>query len=106
LRRNYWLDHQLSNFFDDSEADFLVDNALSITAEGFRLKRSTTGNTVNINIDRSRTSENAFDVSSNVSMILKRRSMELLRYIPFDDTVCDGLQVSVWIHPFLSWYFS
>ena len=44
-------------------------------------------------MDRKRTSETAFDINSPVAMKLKRRSQELLRYTPYDETVMDGLQL-------------
>jgi hypothetical protein len=34
---------RLKNFFTEDEADALITNALSITAEDFRLKRSSVG---------------------------------------------------------------
>ena len=50
------------------ETDFLIKNALSITADQYRLKRSSTG-TNGYTVDTYRTSENAFDTSSEVIVI-------------------------------------
>lgn len=83
---------EILNFFDEADADFLITNALSIKDEVHRLKRSTTGSE-NVLVDRKRTSESAFDVSSSVAMKLKRRTQEMLRYSPYDETVMDGFQV-------------
>lgn len=83
---------EIINFFDEADADFLIANALSIRSETHRLKRSTTGSE-NILVDRKRTSESAFDISSSVAMKLKRRTQELLRYGPYDETVMDGFQI-------------
>jgi hypothetical protein len=83
---------EILNFFDEADADFLISNALSIRSETHRLKRSTTGSE-NILKDRKRTSEGAFDISSPVAMKLKRRTQELLRYGPYDETVMDGFQI-------------
>lgn len=83
---------EIMNFFSSDDADFLISNALSIRTETHRLKRSTTG-TENVLIDRKRTSESAFDVTSSVALKLKRRTQELLRYGPYDETMMDGFQI-------------
>jgi hypothetical protein len=54
---------KVSNFFTSQESDYLIQHALSITDNEFKLKRSSTG-TYGYNIDYSRTSENAFDTFS------------------------------------------
>lgn len=48
-----------------------------ITAEGFALKRSTTG-AEGSEVSSQRTSENAFDTTSPIAMKLKRRVFDLL----------------------------
>ena len=53
------------NFFSEEEADQLVSTALGISDEKHMLKRSSTG-AVGYNIDSHRTSENAFDTTSDV----------------------------------------
>ena len=83
---------EILNFFDNADANYLISNALSLTSEIHRLKRSTTGSE-NILVDRKRTSESAFDISSTVAKKLKRRTQELLRYGPYDETVMDGFQI-------------
>jgi len=82
----------LSNFITSDEADTLIENALTITAEDFRLRRSSTG-AKGYNIDTHRTSEGAFDVDSPLSKVLKRRTFQLLGIDPYDETLADGLQV-------------
>ncbi len=54
------------NFFSDEEAEYMVKQALSATHDSFRLKRSSTGQN-GYTVDMKRTSENAFDVNSEVS---------------------------------------
>ncbi|CAM9296606.1 unnamed protein product, partial [Ectocarpus fasciculatus] len=83
---------EIENFFSASDAEYLINNALGIRSETHRLKRSTTGSE-NVLVDRKRTSESAFDVSSPIAMKLKRRSLELLRYERYDETVMDGFQI-------------
>ncbi len=82
----------LSNFITDDEADTLIENALSLTAEEFRLRRSSTG-ARGYNIDTHRTSEGAFDVNSPLSKALKKRTFDLLGIHPYDETFADGLQI-------------
>ena len=78
-------------YFQD-ETDFLIKNALTITADEYRLKRSSTG-TNGYTVDTYRTSENAFDTSSKVAMDLKRRCFELLGMNPYNEHWADGLQI-------------
>jgi hypothetical protein len=56
---------KIYNFFTSEESNFLVDRARAMQEDAFRLKRSSTG-TNGYSIDDMRTSENAFDVSSEV----------------------------------------
>lgn len=83
---------ELINFFDDNEAEFLINNALALRSETHRLKRSTTGSE-NILVDSKRTSESAFDISSSVALLLKKRTIKMLRYGLYDETVMDGFQI-------------
>jgi hypothetical protein len=59
---------KIYNFFTEAESNFLVERAQSMQDDAFRLKRSSTG-TNGYTIDDMRTSENAFDVSSDVTLI-------------------------------------
>ena len=57
---------RLLNFFSEEESVELIKTALAATEEQYRLKRSSTGAS-GYNPDSFRTSENAFDTSSEVS---------------------------------------
>ena len=82
---------KVRNFFTESEADGLIANALKITEEDYKLKRSSTGQ--EYSIDSYRTSENAFDTNSDLAKSLKRRVFELLGIFPYEEMMADGLQV-------------
>ena len=56
---------RLTNFFSEEESMELIKTALAATEEQYRLKRSSTG-AVGYHPDTYRTSENAFDTSSEV----------------------------------------
>jgi hypothetical protein len=84
---------KITNFFTEKEADDLIAHTLTITAEDYRLKRSTTGQDEHKHEDMSRTSDTAFDTTSPLAMTLKKRCFELLGIRPFDDDWADGLQV-------------
>jgi hypothetical protein len=84
---------KLYNFFTSAEADELIAHALSATDELYRLKRSTvTVGNADVQ-DTYRTSENAFDTSSTVSIQLKHRLFDLLGIFPYDESYADGIQV-------------
>ena len=83
--------YSLKNFISDDEAEQLIENALTITEENYRLKRSSTG-AQGYHVDNYRTSEGAFDTWSDAAIALKKRSFELLG-MPYDETFSDGLQV-------------
>mmetsp|Transcript_21825 Transcript_21825/g.29927 ORF Transcript_21825/g.29927 Transcript_21825/m.29927 type:complete len:506 (-) Transcript_21825:297-1814(-) len=83
---------RLHNLFTHEEADAFIENALSISDEANRLKRSSTG-AEGYTVNSRRTSENAFDGDSDVAKALKRRSMDLLGFPEFKDTWCDGMQI-------------
>lgn len=80
------------NFFTEEESDILIKNALEMKGEDYRLKRSSTG-TNGYNIDTYRTSENAFDTTSEVAIRLKKRCFELLGMHPYNEHWADGLQI-------------
>ena len=82
---------KVRNFFTESEADGLIANALKITEEDYKLKRSSTGQ--EYSIDNYRTSENAFDTNSELAKSLKKRVFELLGIFPYEEMMADGLQV-------------
>ncbi len=92
---------RIYNFFTEEDSNYLIANALSLTEEDYRLKRSSTG-TNGYSVDDKRTSENAFDTTSDVAMKLKRRCFELLGIQPYEEYWADGLQVCFLI--FLSFY--
>eukprot|EP01038_Epipyxis_sp_PR26KG_P012077 gene12077-16162_t len=79
------------NFFTEEEADKLIENALSLSDDTHRLKRSSTGAT-GYTIDDKRTSENAFDTRSDLSISIKKRTFDLLGIFPYDESFADGLQ--------------
>jgi hypothetical protein len=83
---------RIYNFFTEEDSEALIQNALKLTEEDYRLKRSSTG-TNGYSIDDKRTSENAFDLSSPVAVELKKRCFQLLGISPYEDTWADGLQV-------------
>jgi len=79
------------NLFSNEEADALVESALTIKGEENRLKRSSTG--VGYNIDRKRTSENAFDSQSDVAKTLQKRIVDLLAFPVYKNSWLDGFQI-------------
>jgi 2OG-Fe(II) oxygenase superfamily len=82
---------KLHNFFSTDEAEFLIEYALKITEEDYRLKRSSTGAS-GYHVNSVRTSDNAFDSTSHVAVSLKKRGFSMLG-MPYDDEFGDGLQV-------------
>lgn len=82
---------KVRNFLSMAEADGLVSNALKITEDDYKLKRSSTG--TEYSIDNFRTSENAFDTNSDLARVLKKRVFELLGISPYEEMMADGLQV-------------
>jgi hypothetical protein len=82
---------KVRNFFSNAEADGLIANALRITEDDYKLKRSSTG--TEYSIDSYRTSENAFDTNSELARNLKKRVFELLGIFPYEEMMADGLQV-------------
>lgn len=83
---------RLQNFFTESEAEGLIEHALSIEDDAYKLKRSSTGAT-GYTVDSKRTSEGAFDTNSEVALAIKKRSFELLGISPYDESFADGIQI-------------
>ena len=83
----------LHNFLSIDEADRLVAFSESNTDPLFGLHRSTTGVEHQVAVNKHRTSENAFDVSSDAAMAVKHRALDLLGMNPYDERLTDGLQV-------------
>jgi hypothetical protein len=86
----------LQNFFSESEAEQLVQNALAIEDDNFKLKRSTTGISEDGKqavTNSKRTSEGAFDTNSEVAKAIKQRSFDILGIFPYDEMWSDGLQI-------------
>ncbi|CBN75608.1 conserved unknown protein [Ectocarpus siliculosus] len=82
----------LYNFMDMEEADSIIEDALGMTQEAYRLKRSSTG-TKGKAISKTRTSDNAFVTHTNTAQALKRRIFQLLGIEEYHETWADGLQV-------------
>jgi len=83
---------RLENFITDDESDHLVEHALSIEDEAFKLKRSSTGAT-GYTVDSKRTSEGAFDVGSPTALAIKKRCFDLLGIRPYEESFADGIQI-------------
>jgi len=87
----------IHNLFTDSEADYLIDNALSLQG-GNGLLRSTTGTKpredrdLTKEVDSHRTSTNAWDMHSSVSRSIMERIFKILR-IPHNMKQAGGLQI-------------
>ncbi|CAB1105756.1 unnamed protein product [Ectocarpus sp. CCAP 1310/34] len=82
----------LYNFMDMEEADNIIEDALGMTQEAYRLKRSSTGTKGNA-ISKTRTSDNAFVTHTKTAQALKRRIFQLLGIEEYHETWADGLQV-------------
>jgi len=84
----------VKNFFSDEEADQLIENALSISDEATKLKKSKVGTNDQSSLSSVRTSENAFDTESETATALNRRAFHLLG-MPneYSRERCDGLQL-------------
>eukprot|EP00752_Nemacystus_decipiens_P008301 g7421.t1 len=83
---------KLSNFMDMEEADNIIEDALGMTQEAYRLKRSSTG-TKGKSISKTRTSDNAFVTHTKTAQALKRRIFKLLGIEEYHESWADGLQV-------------
>ena len=68
----------IHNFLTFEEADSLVAHSERNTDPVYGLHRSTTGVGSQVAVNRHRTSENAFDVSSPTALKVKRRALDLL----------------------------
>jgi hypothetical protein len=87
----------LDGFLTGDEADHLISFAQD-DANPYKLAPSTTGTESwtqggRTSTSSTRTSENAFDVTSQVSRDLKHRAFDLLRIAKFNDTWSDGIQI-------------
>ncbi|CAM9857874.1 unnamed protein product, partial [Laminaria digitata] len=82
----------LFNFMDMEEADQIIEDALGMTQEEYRLKRSSTG-TTGKSISKTRTSDNAFVTHTKTAQALKRRIFQLLGIEEYRESWADGLQV-------------
>jgi prolyl 4-hydroxylase len=87
----------LDGFLTGGEADHLIAFAQS-DENPYKLAPSTTGTESwtqggRASTSSTRTSLNAFDVSSQVSKDLKHRAFDLLRIPTFNDTWSDGIQI-------------
>ncbi|CAM9829612.1 unnamed protein product [Pylaiella littoralis] len=82
----------LYNFMDMEEADNIIEDALGMTQEAYRLKRSSTG-TTGKSISKTRTSDNAFVTHTKTAQALKRRIFKLLGIEEYHESWADGLQV-------------
>lgn len=83
----------LHHFFDDEEADRLVQRISEITDEDSRLQQSRVGHRSGKNLSKHRTSENAFDTVSETAVNIKKRSFDLLAIGDYDEEMSDGLQL-------------
>lgn len=83
---------EVHEFFNQEEADDIVQRALTETSETHRLKRSSTGRS-GYNVNPTRTSDNAFDTHSHTAMTIKERCFKTLGIFEYEDEVSDGLQV-------------
>ena len=83
---------EIHNFFTVDEADRIVHNAVTMTADTHKFKRSSTGAS-GYNLNPTRTSENAFDTHSTEAQTVKRRCIKALGFDEYEEGVTDGLQV-------------
>lgn len=61
--------------------------------EEYRLQASYTEGKDGSKLSNQRTSETAFDTSSEIAMTLMRRAFDMLGIFPFDIRLADGFQV-------------
>jgi prolyl 4-hydroxylase len=81
------------NFMSDEEAEFLKASAVH-PLNPYKMKPSTTwGGGGRKQHTKTRTSMNAFDMSSQVAVGIKHRAFKLLRLNDYDDSMADGIQV-------------
>ena len=90
---------RVRNFLSSAESDAMIDEALSLTDDMYKLQRSGTGHVPRSSDKKTSTfaptwtSENAFVSSSPLAARIKRRAFELLRIGDFDMLQGDGIQV-------------
>lgn len=85
---------RLHNFFDDAEADRLVERISEIEDEDSKLQQSHVGHQRgDKRVSRHRTSENAFDPISDTAISIKKRSFDVLAIGEYQEDMSDGLQL-------------
>ncbi|ETV77107.1 hypothetical protein, variant [Aphanomyces astaci] len=80
----------LHDFFTSDQADELIERTLSITTAEQKLKRS---RVLTKEVSSVRTSDNAFDTTSDLAISLNKRSFDLLRLGEYKVSMADGLQL-------------
>lgn len=89
----------VSDFMTPAEADILMEYATS-EENPYKMAQSTGGTHKSWaeggrrDVLKTRTSMNAFDISTPTSYTIKRRAFELLRIPVYDESMADGIQVS------------
>jgi len=85
---------KLHNFFDDAEADRLVQRISEIEDDDSKLQQSHVGHQRgDKRVSRHRTSENAFDPISDTAISVKKRSFDVLAIGDYQEDMSDGLQL-------------
>ncbi|RLN75213.1 hypothetical protein BBJ28_00024573 [Nothophytophthora sp. Chile5] len=85
---------RLHNFFDDEEADRLIQRTLEIDDPGSKLQQSHVGhNSGKKQVSKHRTSENAFDTISETAIAIRKRVFDVLSLGEYTEDMCDGLQL-------------
>lgn len=85
---------KIHNFFDDEEADRLIERISEIEDEDSRLQQSHVGHQRgDKRVTRHRTSENAFDPISETAISIKKRSFDVLAIGEYQEDMSDGLQL-------------
>eukprot|EP00591_Stephanopyxis_turris_P004929 CAMPEP_0195512258 /NCGR_PEP_ID=MMETSP0794_2-20130614/4278_1 /TAXON_ID=515487 /ORGANISM="Stephanopyxis turris, Strain CCMP 815" /LENGTH=403 /DNA_ID=CAMNT_0040639999 /DNA_START=203 /DNA_END=1414 /DNA_ORIENTATION=- len=78
------------NFVSEAEVDQLTKRALD-PKNPYSVRSSTTG--IHGYRSSTRTSDNAFDIDSPISLAIKHRTFQLLRVEDYDETMADGVQI-------------
>lgn len=85
---------RIHHFFTPAEAQALIARILAIDTEHEKLQASSVGHRVGDHIKSSRrTSDNAFDTTSEISVLMQKRSFDLLAIGPYQKDMADGLQL-------------
>ncbi|KAF0703768.1 Aste57867_7526 [Aphanomyces stellatus] len=80
----------IHDFFSTQEADELIERTLTISNDAQKLKRSRVHTD---SVSDVRTSDNAFDTTSDLAISLNKRSFDLLRIGDYKIGMADGLQL-------------